>query len=73
MQQLQQEQLRASAASERARWQSCAVPTARDISMLKQFENKCIAESAKVKEEADWLGNLDGAPGLGDRIWPMAF
>jgi hypothetical protein len=73
MHRLQQEHQRVRATIERARWQSGATPTANDLGKLKDFENKCKTESAKVEEEAEWLGDKDGAPGMGDRIWPMAF
>lgn len=74
MQLLQQERERARVATLRAQWQPCArAPTADDIDKLKDFEGKCLVESLKVREEAEWLGNQDGAPGLGGRIWPIAF
>jgi len=74
MQHIQQERQRLRAAAERAKWSSCATPpTADDVGQLDNFEEKCIAESLNVKEEAEWLGRVDGAPGLGARIWPIAF
>jgi len=73
MHRLQQEHQRMQVAIERARWQSGVTPTANDLGKLKDFETKCRAESAKVEKEAEWLGDKDGAPGMGGRIWPMAF
>jgi len=73
MHRLQQEHQRVRVAIERARWQSGVTPTANDLGKLKDFETKCKAESAKVEKEAEWLGDKDGAPGMGGRIWPMAF
>lgn len=70
---LKQERRRVHAAMERARWQSGATPTAEDLGKLKQFENMCKTETGKVEEEAEWLGDKDGAAGMGNRIWPMAF
>ena len=30
-------------------------------------------ESASIQEEAEWLGEQDGTPGMGEKIWSMAF
>ena len=73
MHRLQQEHQRVRAAMERAQWQSGATPTADDLGRLKKFEDMCKMETAKVEEEAEWLGDKDGAAGMGTRIWPMAF
>lgn len=73
MHRLQQERQRVRTSIERAQWLSDAMPAANDVGMLNEFENKCRAESVKIKEEAEWLGDEAGNPGMGDRIWPMAF
>ena len=73
MHRLQQENQRVRAALERARWQSGATPTADDLGKLNKFDNMCKIETTRVEEEAEWLGDKDGAAGMGDRIWPMAF
>lgn len=70
---LQQERERMRAATERAQWQSDASPSAADFRQFQDFEEKCTLEASKVSEEADWLGRRDGTPGMGDRIWSMAF
>mmetsp|Transcript_14950 Transcript_14950/g.44645 ORF Transcript_14950/g.44645 Transcript_14950/m.44645 type:complete len:583 (-) Transcript_14950:120-1868(-) len=73
MHRLQQERQRVRTSIERAQWLSDAMPAANDVDKLNEFEHKCRAESVKIKEEAEWLGDEAGNPGMGDRIWPMAF
>ena len=70
---LRQEQQRTRIATERARWQSSEIPTAEYLSTLQVFETKCKMESASIQEEAEWLGEQDGTPGMGEKIWSMAF
>mmetsp|Transcript_17730 Transcript_17730/g.54543 ORF Transcript_17730/g.54543 Transcript_17730/m.54543 type:complete len:395 (+) Transcript_17730:616-1800(+) len=70
---LHQERRRLRGALQHAQWQSDATPTTGELRNLEDFEKKCTLESAKVKEEANWLGERDGIPGLGDRIWSEAF
>jgi hypothetical protein len=73
MHRLQQERQRVRTAIERAQWLPDTMPASNDVAELNEFENKCRAESAQVVEEAEWLGDEAGNPGMGDRIWPMAF
>lgn len=70
---LRQEQQRTRSAMERARWQSSETPRAEYLSTLQDFENKCKMESASIQEEAEWLGGQNGTPGMGEKIWSMAF
>lgn len=73
MHRLQQEHQRVRATLERAHWQSGVTPSADDLGKLNKFDNMCKIATARVEEEAEWLGDKDGAAGMGDRIWPMAF
>lgn len=70
---LHQERQRLRGAMQRAQWQSEGTPTADHLRNLEEFEKICITESVKVVEEANWLGKRAGTPGLGDRIWSVAF
>ena len=71
---LDQETERYRQAIDRARWaDNVGAPKPEDWGRLERISQLAQDEKKLVEEEAEWLGDKDGAPGFGEKIWPMAF